>query len=67
VNAPQISCLNLTSLFALFVFLLGRQASGAFTIDSSIPTLRIIKNEHWIEVIGTILQKKKNGVNQDKN
>jgi hypothetical protein len=32
----RISCLNLTSLFALFVFLLCRRA---FTIDSSTPTL----------------------------
>jgi hypothetical protein len=31
----RISCLNLTSLFASFVFLLCRLRSGAFTIDSS--------------------------------
>jgi hypothetical protein len=37
---------NLT--FGLFVFLLCRMTSGAFTIDSSTPTLRIILNEHAI-------------------
>jgi hypothetical protein len=31
---------NLTSLFALFVFLLCRLTSGAFTIDSSTPDIR---------------------------
>jgi hypothetical protein len=41
VNAPRISCLNLSSLFALFVFLLHKMTSGAFTIDSSLPTLDI--------------------------
>jgi hypothetical protein len=40
--------LNLTSLFALFVFLLCRLASGAFTIDSSTPTLRIKLNEQHL-------------------
>jgi hypothetical protein len=52
VNAPpvthslRISCLNLTSLFALFVFLQYRLTSGAFTIDSSTPTLTGNLNEH---------------------
>jgi hypothetical protein len=50
VNAPRIteriSCLNLISLLALFRFLLCRLTSGAFTIDSSTPTLRINLNEH---------------------
>jgi hypothetical protein len=41
----QISCLNLTSFFALFVSLLCRLTSGAFTIDSSTPTLSINLNE----------------------
>jgi hypothetical protein len=44
----QISCLNLTSLFALFVFLVCRLTSGAFTIDSLTPTLKIHLNEHLI-------------------
>jgi hypothetical protein len=44
----SISCLNLTSLFASFVFSLCRRASGAFTIDFSTPTLRIYLNEHPI-------------------
>jgi hypothetical protein len=35
----RISCLNITPLFALFVFLLLRLTSGAFTIGSSTPTL----------------------------
>jgi hypothetical protein len=54
VNAPRIryrsriSCLNLTSLFALFVFLLCKLRSGVFIIDSSTPTLRIHLNEHPI-------------------
>jgi hypothetical protein len=43
VNASRISCLNLTSLFVMFVFLLCRLTSGAFTIDSSMPSLRGIK------------------------
>jgi hypothetical protein len=41
VNAPRITdhgCLNITSLLALFVFLLYRGTGGAFTIDSSTPT-----------------------------
>jgi hypothetical protein len=42
----RISCLNLTSLFVLFVFLLCRLMSGAFTIDSSTLTLRRNLNEH---------------------
>jgi hypothetical protein len=42
----RISCLNLTSLFALFVFLLCRLTSGAFTIYSSMPTLSSNLNEH---------------------
>jgi hypothetical protein len=36
------------SLFALFVFLLCRLTSGAFTVDSSTPTLRINLNKHLI-------------------
>jgi hypothetical protein len=36
----RISCLKLTPLFALFVFLICRLTSGAFTIDSSTPTLK---------------------------
>jgi ABC-type polysaccharide/polyol phosphate export permease len=44
----RISCLNLTSLFALFVFLLCRLRSGVFIIDSSTPTFRIHLNEHPI-------------------
>jgi hypothetical protein len=52
VNAPRITdhgsaLLNLTSLFALVVFLM----SGAFTIDSSRPTLRINLNELPIEFV----------------
>jgi hypothetical protein len=42
----RISCLNLTSLFALFVFLLCRLTSG--DPKSSIPTLRRHPNEHPI-------------------
>jgi hypothetical protein len=42
----RISCLNLTPLFVLFVFLQCRLTSGAFTIDSSTPTMRINLNEH---------------------
>jgi hypothetical protein len=45
----SIFCLNLTSLFALFVFLLCRLTSGAFTNDSSTPTSRRNLNEHPIE------------------
>jgi hypothetical protein len=41
--------LNITSLFALFVFLFCRRTSGAFTIDSSTPTLTINLNEHAID------------------
>jgi hypothetical protein len=37
----RISCLNLTSLFVFFLFLLCRLTSGAFTIDYSTPTLMI--------------------------
>jgi hypothetical protein len=50
VNASRITdhCLNLTLLFALFVFLLCRLTSGAFTIDANFEkkikgTLVIIK------------------------
>jgi hypothetical protein len=51
VNAPWITersrisfiSLNLTSLSALFVFLLCRLTSGAFTIDYSTPTDAIFK------------------------
>jgi hypothetical protein len=42
---------RLTSLFALFVFLLCRLTSGAFTIDSSTPTLRKNLNEHRLHLI----------------
>jgi hypothetical protein len=45
----RISCLNLTSLFALFVILLCKLTSGAFTIDSSNPTLRRNLNENPIQ------------------
>jgi hypothetical protein len=45
VNASRIrdhgSAVYLTSLFRLFVFLLCRLTSGAFTIDSSTATFRI--------------------------
>jgi hypothetical protein len=51
----RISFLNLTSLFALFVFLLSRVASGVIPIDSSMPTLRRNLNEQ------PILQTIKNG------
>jgi hypothetical protein len=44
----RISGLKLTSLIALFVFLLCRVTSGAFTIDSSTPIFRINLNEHPI-------------------
>jgi hypothetical protein len=37
MNVPRIT--GLTSLFALFVFLFWRLTSGAFTIDSSTPTM----------------------------
>jgi hypothetical protein len=47
-DRSRLRCLDLTSLFALFVFLLCRLTSGAFTIDSSTPTLRINLNEHTI-------------------
>jgi hypothetical protein len=47
----RISCLNLTYFFALVVFLLRKLTSGAFTIDSSTPTLRINLNEHRILII----------------
>jgi hypothetical protein len=46
----RISCLNLTSLFALFVFLVCRLTSVAFTINSSTPTLRINLNEHPMQI-----------------
>jgi hypothetical protein len=36
---------NLTSLFALFMFFICRLTNGAFTIDSSTPTLTGILNE----------------------
>jgi hypothetical protein len=35
VNASRISCLNLTLLFGLFVFLVCRLMSGAFTMGSA--------------------------------
>jgi hypothetical protein len=44
----RISYLNLTSLFGLFVFLLRSLTSGAFTIDSSTPALRIKLTENPI-------------------
>jgi hypothetical protein len=53
----MISCLNLTSLFALFVFLLCKLTSGgAFTIDSSTlmgnlnehPTMKVIRQSKQI-------------------
>jgi E3 ubiquitin-protein ligase DOA10 len=44
VNSSRISYLNLTSLFALFVVLLCRRTSGAF----STPILRLNLNEHPI-------------------
>jgi hypothetical protein len=47
-SRSRISCLNLTSLYALFVFLLWKLTSGALTIDSLTPTLRINLNEHQI-------------------
>jgi hypothetical protein len=50
----RISCLNLTSLFALFVFLVCRLTSGAFTINSSSPTLRRNLNEHPIYKYGEV-------------
>jgi hypothetical protein len=40
----QISCLNLTSHFASFVFLFCRLTSSGFTSDSSTPTLK--RNNH---------------------
>jgi hypothetical protein len=46
----RISCLNLNSLFALFVFLLCRLRNGAFTIDFSTPTLTGNLNEHSIQI-----------------
>jgi hypothetical protein len=52
VNSSRISCLNLTSLFALFLFSLCRLTSGAFTIDSSTPTLKRNLNEHPIQLDG---------------
>jgi ABC-type thiamin/hydroxymethylpyrimidine transport system permease subunit len=59
VNAPRIAdqifgYLNLTSLFALFVFLLCRLTSGAFTIESLTPTLRRNLNEHPILICKTL-------------
>jgi hypothetical protein len=55
VNAPRITDHGsaVTSLFALFVFLLCRLTSGTFTIDSSTPTLRRNLNEHSILRAGT--------------
>jgi hypothetical protein len=47
VNAPRISRLNLTSLFALFLLL----RRGAFTIESSTPTLSRNLNEHFIQLL----------------
>jgi hypothetical protein len=44
VNTPRISCLNLTSLFALFMFLPCRLMSCAFTIAAKI---------HWSSVFDT--------------
>jgi hypothetical protein len=61
VNPPRIRdqdhirCLNLTLLFALFVFLVCRLTSGAFTIDFSTPTLRIHLNEHPILLYNDLL------------
>jgi hypothetical protein len=52
VNAPRItdhSYLDLTALFALFVFLLCILTSGAFTIDFSTPPFRRNLNEHPIQ------------------
>jgi hypothetical protein len=49
----RISCLNLTSLFALFVFLLCRLTSGAFTINPSMLTLKRNLNEHPIQLEGS--------------
>jgi hypothetical protein len=57
----RISCFNLTSFFALFVFLLCRGMNGAFTINSSTPTLRIhtfkwtpdISTTDIFQIIGT--------------
>jgi hypothetical protein len=48
VAVEEESITDLTSLFALFVFSLCRLTSGAFTIDSSAPTLTGILNEHPI-------------------
>jgi hypothetical protein len=49
VNAQRIiRCLNLTSLFALFVFLVFRLTNGAFTIDSFTATLTGYLNERPI-------------------
>jgi hypothetical protein len=45
-------CLHLTSLFALFLFLLRKLTSGAFTIDSPTPTLERNLNEHPIVQTG---------------
>jgi hypothetical protein len=47
VNTSRISCLNLTSFFVC-IFTLQTDECGAFTIDSSRPTLRINLNEHPI-------------------
>jgi hypothetical protein len=47
-HGSRISCLNLTSLFALFVFLLCRLTRGAFTINTSRPILTENLNEHPI-------------------
>jgi hypothetical protein len=50
VNTPHIKDdgSDVTSLFALFVFLLFRLTCSAFTDDSSTPTLTINLNEHPI-------------------
>jgi hypothetical protein len=44
VNTPRISCLNVTSLFALFMFLPCRLTSCAFTIAAKI---------HWSSLFDT--------------
>jgi hypothetical protein len=57
LNAYFEDNLNETSLFAFFVFLLWRLTSSAFTIDSSVPTLRWNSKKHpihkWICIRGS--------------
>jgi hypothetical protein len=52
VNVPRITdtdhLFKSNLIFSLFVFLLCRLTSGAFTIDSSTPILRINLSEHPI-------------------